>query len=337
MIPLETSTRMSKCPGGPWIRRICGIGDLKVHTLGILDVQCAPSRMLRFCCSPTSVGCLKPRHLKLLETANSQAASGLLASLAACSRGIQREELIRATTTLCSRNILSLAHQCMHEMEQSKMRPSLRAYNALLRAYASKRRFADSTQLLLKMRQASLTPDAESITSVVRSGLGLPGGARLAEHFLPELQRAQQHTHELPPSAEATYLPVRNVVIDAMSRDPLSSEGGLHQLQTMLARGDPLSAETFMSVLQGYAKQGGERWREAMQVLGMLEGWLSQGDKAGLGKKEKAHVSSSFAAAISACAKGGRADRAIETLERMDRLGLSLSVEVGRTSKDRCW
>jgi len=236
-------------------------------------------------------------------------------------------------------------------MERSRMRPSLRAYNALLRSHASKRNFGESTQLLLKMRQASLMPDATSITAVMRSVLGVAGGSRLVEHFLPELQRLNHPAHDIPASSagpSASYfvamqgrsnkaaslaLVSSNMVIGTMSKDPLGKEGGLSRLQAMLARGEEVSAQTFASVLQGYAKAPSEssRWREAMQVVGMLEGWLKQRNTV-VEEDQAQHndlVNSAFAAAISACAKGGRTDRAIETLERMERLGIPLSVKVG--------
>ena len=286
----------------------------------------------------------------MLETADYNAATGLLASLASCTRGIQREELIRATRTLASRNQIGLAKQCVEEMERSRMRPSLRAYNGLLRAHASQRNFGESTQLLVKMRQASLTPNADSYTLVMRSVLGVPGGARLAEHLLPELEQAQQREGQLalPVHAggrmnaaggaqDATAMARGSVALAVMGRDPLG-QGGLRQLQERIARGEPVSARAFAAVVQGCAAAG--KWRQAMQVVGMLEGWLDhnrplvpeKGARRQVGPEHDSshsdHVASAFAAAIAACSKGGRPDKAASILERMEKSGINPTVDV---------
>ena len=90
---------------------------------------------------------------------------------------------------------------------------------------------------------------------------------------------------------------------------------GIQLLQERLAAGHEPDAKLFMVALSGCARSPG-RWREAMQIIGMLEVWL----KGGRQRAQLVEVGHSFAASVAACDASRQRDAAIALLDKMERL-----------------
>ena len=123
--------------------------------------------------------CYKQHHLRELDKASHGAARVLLAELAACCRGLDREDMIDAVCGTARRGHMRLAQQALHEMERRHMKPSLTAHNAVLDVLAGEGRWAECLQVLLRMHQHALQPDEASYAAVIRSAVGQPGSDEL--------------------------------------------------------------------------------------------------------------------------------------------------------------
>lgn len=302
----------------------------------------------RVCCPQGR--CYKYTYMGLLHKVHSGTARRLLADLSACQAGIKREELIRITRTLARKNLAALAHRCLEEMDSLQMRPSVRAHDAVLAACTTTRDFGTSTQLLVRMRMNELTPTSSSVSAVIRSATGAPGGMKLAQLLLPELQQAQ--ARESLPSRQPLLQQrptrgtpaIRNPVTTHPQSGstallglyghsgPGTGEGSaLHLLQARLANDDDLSLASFLSVLGGYAKRS-DMSSEALQVVGMMEAWLKRNKE----KRHGAMVSRAYSAAIAACSKAKQPSYAFDLLDRFLALGVRPTAEPFNAAISAC-
>ena len=272
------------------------------------------------------------------------------------------------TQYLANNNLARLANRCVEEMEHRRMRPSLRAHNAVLAAYATTRKVGYSTQLLLQMRRYELTPDAASYAAVLRSAIGVPGAARLTQVLAPEIERAkaleaeaakqqsqgamansmlaapgelQAAEHSFLASGERGGEPSsssrksfwHDSLLSTLSSDPTAgtSTSVVDELHGRLARGESVSARTFYSVLAGFGKRG-DTWRDALQVVSMLESWLQMDTSRARGELP----SKAYAGAILACDRAGRVHEALQLLDRMERLQVKAEPSVFNAAIKAC-
>ena len=110
------------------------------------------------------------------------------------------------------------------------------------------------------------------------------------------------------PAQQPREMPIRtwNTLLATASGSDDSMEG-LRLLQQILARGSPkANAATFLHALRG-TSQRRNRWRVAMQMVGMLENWLRVSPR-----EARLHpaVSGAFASAIAACDRSDRKEEA---------------------------
>ena len=279
------------------------------------------------CCAACSS---KRSNLSRLKTASLAESRMLLAELAVCCKGLSRDEMVSVVRSTASRNHLGLARQGLAEMTRRDMRPSLWAHNAVLETLAREGRWADSTQLLLRMQQMSLQPDEDSYAATIRSAVGVPGSARFAREFLPELRA-------LPPSALSSrgLSHPQSVLLARLGTD---SEGSVGMLTRRLLDGAPLDARMFRAALVGCTRQRRGLWREALELVRLLERWL---DESGGGIKEllqdeQADLERCFAAAIAACDQGRRRDEALALLDRAEACGVRPSLGAYNAAISAC-
>jgi len=139
---------------------------------------------MRACCGEAS--CYVRRHLRLLDKVPPRMARSFVAEIAACERGLGREELIQLVIKTARRNLLPLARQSLREIERRRLRPSITAHNALLEAYARSGRWSDCLHLLTMMKQKGPQPDAQSYTATLRASAASPLAAEIARQVVPE-------------------------------------------------------------------------------------------------------------------------------------------------------
>ena len=242
----------------------------------------------------------KRQRLNLLRTANGPLARQLLGELMMSPEPLQRHELVHATLWVSQYGHVDLARQCLQEMSRRAMRPSLDAHNAVLKALALQHKWSTATHVLLRMEQHELEPDATSYAAVLRSTRGRPGSARFGRRLLEEAEGASgvgaaagsggvgrggilaaARGEAAASAAAAGGAELQDAWSAVVASDPLEGDPreGLRLLQVRLARGAGSSEEsihetgqTFVTLLKGL-RHGG-RWREAQQVVEIMEGWL---------------------------------------------------------------
>ena len=133
-------------------------------------------------------------------------------------------------------------------------------------ALAREGRWADSTQLLLRMQQMSLQPDEDSYAATIRSAVGVPGSAAFARAFLPELRA-------LPPSALSARV-VSHPQSVLLARLGTDSEGSVGVLARRLDDGAPLDARMFRAALVGCTTAGSKGAWTSVFAAPQTPSWL---------------------------------------------------------------